>query len=206
MKKSKLVKESLFEDFSTQGYEGGNSFGVQKCLELIKQHMPFLKNVSYDDLGERGTPEHPIYGQDEQYAKWDQISFQTGIEKIDESSPCVYLIQPFDDDQIYAKIYVDTVAYTGYGEADDEYTHEIKPVAIEDWDEERYNSIIEDLKEQYGVDDEEEYDWEDEEEPLFQNRPNQYKWSIKNNRWEYIGPGKEEFEWDENTKDYRRKQ
>jgi hypothetical protein len=159
--KAKLVKESLNENIKTDGFSEGNSFGESKCMEIVKRYFPFIENIQFDDLGQRGTREDPAYGHDEQYSKWDQLSFETGIDKIDEWGPSLYLIQDFDNETIYGKIYLDTVNFNGYGESNDEYTSELDPIPVEEWDEERYLSVIEDLKEYVGYDESEEDEYKE---------------------------------------------
>jgi len=144
--KTKLVKESLYESINTDGFSEGNSLGEQKCMQIIKTYLPFLSDVHFDDLGERGTPENPAYGDDEQYAKWDQLSIITGDEAIDDQGLSLYLVQDFDNDKIYAKFYFDAVNYNGYGQLNDEYTDEMDPIAAEDWDIKRYKSVLIDIK------------------------------------------------------------
>jgi len=158
----KLVKESLYEAIKTNGFEGGNSFGEEKCMKIVEKYFPFLPKVEFDDLEPRGTKDDPAYGQDEQYSKWDQLTVITGDKYIDESGLSLYLIQDFDSDQIYAKFYNDTVNYNGYGEANDEYTSELDPIPVEDWDEERYKSLLKDIKENGGMDDEDDDEDEDD--------------------------------------------
>jgi len=148
MNMRKLVREQLYENYK----EGtGNSFGEQKCLELCKQYLPFL-DVSYDDLGQRGTQDEPAYGQDEQFQKWDQLSVNTGLEDIDETGLSLYIIQEFDSDEILIKFYSDSVAYTCNGQIDDEYTNELEGIPIDSFTEEDFESVIEDLRETSGYD------------------------------------------------------
>jgi hypothetical protein len=156
--KAKFVKESLNEKIKTEGFSEGNSFGEAKCMEIVQKYLPFLPDVQFDDLGQRGTQDDPAYGQDERYSNWDQLTVITGDKHIDEWTLSLYLIQDFDGDQIYAKFYCDTVNYNGYGDMNDEYTSELDPIPVEEWDEERYLSVLSDIKESNGIGPEDEED------------------------------------------------
>lgn len=193
---TKLVREQLYETYK----EGtGNSFGEQKCLELCKQYLPFL-DVSFDDLGKRGTQEKPSYGNDEEFQKWDQLSVNTGLEDIDETGLSLYILQDFDSDEIYIKFYSDSVAYTGHGNVDDEYTNELEGVAIDSFTEKDFESVIEDLRETSGYDPED-YAEQKEQYASFDRdmHDKNSQWIKDNNYKEKEGyyKGQWEWQWDE---------
>lgn len=151
--KAILVKEYLNKTPNTENFSEGKSLGEEKCMKIVKKYFPFISKIYFDDLGDR---EDGGYGQDEQYAKWDQLTVITGNKDIDEDGLSLYLIQELNNDKIYAKFYFDAVCYTGYGEINDEYVNESDAIAVEEWDKERYESVIEDIKDNNRFDEDDE--------------------------------------------------
>ena len=157
--KAKLVKESIKMindgDKSPANELEWSQFGENFCMNFIKENMSYLMkyDLEYLDQPGRGTgPENPGYGDDELYTKWDYV----GLDVPGCSEGLSMGIYQLDDETIGVKFYADSVSFDGETE-DDEYMNYMEPIDLDEMDEERLESIFQQVREYYGVGDEEDY-------------------------------------------------
>lgn len=134
--KAKLIKENL-NKFS-------RSFGKSLALSICQQYLPWI-DVEFINFTDRDDDDIS-YGDDEEYEKWDMLTVITGNDEIDDYPLCLFIYKLYDDDNIYIKFYLDSVAFLGNGIIDDEYVKQLKPLNIKKVNKSLYESVLKDVK------------------------------------------------------------
>ena len=142
---------------------GPKQFGEEFCMNLIETEMPYLMSYKpeYFDGGDRNYPEETIgYGDDEIFEKWDYVALNWDIAE-EYSNGLSMLICKEPDGEIGIKFYSDTVSFDGY-KVDDEYINYMDPIPLKEMDEERFELILDQMKEHWGWDEDEEINYSDD--------------------------------------------